>query len=392
MGSLESAAERGTRPGRTLGIVTSIHPDFDARIWKHARAVAAAGWRVLLIAPWDPSGATIPDGIEIIPFARVQHRLKRPILIPARIAARLLPILRSCDLVHFHDIDILPWMSAVSTVKPVVYDVHEDYPEEMLVRDWVPDLLRQPLRLGVEVGQRLFSRPIRNIVLTQPLLDREFQGKGFRKITLPNYASLTLVDGVEENYLERSPTVIFIGTQHANNGSLLFLDIAERVKALRPEVRFLTVDRFTGDKFRTEVLGQVASRGLSNVELIPNVRPHELMRSLNRATIALSPNLRVKQQINGAHNKIYEFMAAALPQVASDLPHQVDVIGGSEAGILAKPEDPDTFAAAIVRLVDDRLLGLRLGKNGQRAFQERYSWESQMPKLLGYYETILTGR
>jgi glycosyltransferase involved in cell wall biosynthesis len=59
---------------------------------------------------------------------------------------------------------------------------------------------------------------------------------------------------------------------------------------------------------------------------------------------------------------------------------------------LAKPEDPDTFAAAIVRLVDDRLLGLRLGKNGQRAFQERYSWESQMPKLLGYYETILTGR
>ena len=392
MGSQASVADGAASRARTLGIVTSIHPDFDARIWKHARAVAAAGWKVRLVAPWDPAGAAIPDGIELIPFPRVQHRLKRPVLIPARIARRLLPILSSCDIVHFHDIDILPWMSAVSLVKPVVYDVHEDYPEEMLVRDWVPNVLRRPLSIGVEVGQRLFARPIRNIVLTQPLLDREFRGSRFRKITLPNYASLSLLDGVADDYLSRRPTVIFIGTQHPNNGSLLFLDIAERVKAMRPEVRFLTVDRFTGDKFREEVLGQVGSRGLDNVELIPNVRPHELMRSLNRATIALSPNLRVKQQINGAHNKIYEFMAAGLPQVASDLPHQLEVIGGSDAGILARPEDAGSFADAIARIVDDPQLGLRLGRNGQRAFRERYSWESQMPKLLGMYAEILADR
>jgi glycosyltransferase involved in cell wall biosynthesis len=392
MGSTPSPSDaRGARR-RTLGIVTSIHPDFDARIWKHARAVAAAGWNVRLIAPWNPAGAEIPAGIELIPFPRVQHRLKRPVLIPARIARRLAPVLGSCDIVHFHDIDILPWMSAVSLFKPVVYDVHEDYPEEMLVRDWVPNPLRRPLSLAVEVGQRLLSRPIRNIVLTQPLLDREFQGDRFRKITLPNYASLALVDGVADDYLQRPPTVIFIGTQHPNNGSLLFLDIAERVKALRPSVRFLTVDRFTGERFRSEVLGAIASRGLDNVEVIPNVRPHELMRSLNRATIALSPNLRVKQQINGAHNKIYEFMAAGLPQVASDLPRQVESIAGSDAGIMARPEDVGSFADAIVRIVDDPQLGLRMGMNGQRAFRERYSWESQMPKLLGMYEDILAGR
>jgi glycosyltransferase involved in cell wall biosynthesis len=116
------------------------------------------------------------------------------------------------------------------------------------------------------------------------------------------------------------------------------------------------------------------------------------MRSLNRATIALSPNLRVKQQINGAHNKIYEFMAAGLPQVASDLPHQLEVIGGSDAGILARPEDAGSFADAIARIVDDPQLGLRLGRNGQRAFRERYSWESQMPKLLGMYAEILADR
>jgi glycosyltransferase involved in cell wall biosynthesis len=116
------------------------------------------------------------------------------------------------------------------------------------------------------------------------------------------------------------------------------------------------------------------------------------MSVLNRATVAISPNLRVKQQIRGAHNKIYEFMAGGLPQVLSDLPKQVEVVGGSDAGIMARPEDPDSFVSAIVSLVDDPALGHRLGMNGQRAFRERYSWESQMPALIGMYEDIIAGR
>lgn len=32
--------------------------------------------------------------------------------------------------------------------------------------------------------------------------------------------------------------------------------------------------------------------------IVPNVKPHELMGVLNKATIGISPNLRVAQQIN----------------------------------------------------------------------------------------------
>ena len=36
---------------KNIAIVTSIHPDFDARIWKHANGLSEAGWKVNLIAP-----------------------------------------------------------------------------------------------------------------------------------------------------------------------------------------------------------------------------------------------------------------------------------------------------------------------------------------------------
>lgn len=389
---MDTHAPPRTASPRTIAIVTSIHADFDARIWKHAKSMAALGWNVELVAPWTVRDERIPPNVRLHSFARVRSRLARPFLIPVRIAARLLPILRRCDIVHFHDIDILPWMSALSLLKPVVYDVHEDYPEEMMVREWVPNLLRRPFSKMLEVGQRVFAWPIRNIVLTQPELDPEFRGARFRKVLIFNYAALELADGASDDYMSRPPTVAFIGSQHANNGSDLLIEIAAKVARMRPQVKFIASDRFASPQFRDAAVARMRELGATNMELIPNVRPHELMQVLNRATIAIAPNLRVKQQIRGAHNKTYEFMAAALPIVISDLPRQAEAVGGSGCGILAQPEDPQTFADAVVRLVDDPEAARQMGRRGQEAFRSRYSWESQMPRLVALYDAALGKR
>jgi len=83
-------------------------------------------------------------------------------------------------------------------------------------------------------------------------------------------------------------------------------------------------------------------------------------------------------------------MAAGIPIVASDLPAQIDLITGNDAGILARPEDPETFVQAILQLIGDRELALKLGGNGQRAFVKCYSWEAQTQVLEAYYRSIMT--
>ena len=65
-----------TKSTKTITIVTSIHPDFDARIWKHATAMAEAGWNVHLIAPWNPGDVVIPSAIRLHSFKRVQSRME----------------------------------------------------------------------------------------------------------------------------------------------------------------------------------------------------------------------------------------------------------------------------------------------------------------------------
>jgi glycosyltransferase involved in cell wall biosynthesis len=116
------------------------------------------------------------------------------------------------------------------------------------------------------------------------------------------------------------------------------------------------------------------------------------MRILNRGTIGISPNLRTPNQEKAIPTKLFEYMAAGLPIVTSDLPNQKRIIEESQGGLLARPEEPASFAAAIRRLVEDPVLARRLGASGQRAFRERFSWESQMPALLGFYERVFAAK
>jgi glycosyltransferase involved in cell wall biosynthesis len=264
----------------------------------------------------------------------------------------------------------------------------------MLLKDWLPRPLRWFLYKAVYLTQVVLSHWIGNVVLvSEHQEERDFKSQRLRKLRIRNFASLDLMNDVADDYLLRRDGVIYVGTQHVNNGSLLLLDIAERTQHVAPGVVFYCPDRFFSPSFKEQFLSEWRKRRLEGtVVILPNVKPHLLVKeSLNRATIAISPNLRVTQQVKGAHNKIYEFMAAGLPVVASDLPDQVEVISDSQCGLVARPEEPDSFVDAIVALIRDRHRAQKMGQNGQQAFRERYCWESQMPALQRFYEAILSG-
>jgi glycosyltransferase involved in cell wall biosynthesis len=373
----------------SIVVVTSIHPDFDARIWKHARSLAKAGIRVTLVSPW-PSAADPVANLEQRSFARVMQRWTRPWLVPWRVARALRGSLGDADLVHFHDLDLLPMMWLLSRRWRIVYDVHENYPDEMMVREWIPRLARKPLAILVRFVQRLLARGVGNCVLVVESQLEDLDSSGLRWLVVRNFASLELLSSVRDDHLERSPTVVFTGGQHRTNGSELMLDVAQILARELPGLRWLATDRFAAEDYRHWFEEEIRRRGLADrFDLVPCVPSDQIMRVLNRATIGISPNLRTPNQEKAIPTKLFEYMAAGLPIVTSDLPNQTQILQQSEAGLLARPEDPQSFADAIRRLVLDPEVARRFGGNGQRAFREHFSWESQIPSLLEFYEGVL---
>ncbi|MCE9614318.1 MAG: glycosyltransferase [Lentisphaerae bacterium] len=378
-------------PAIRVAIVTSIHPDFDSRIWKHATSLAAAGLTVHLICPWQVPTGTSRNGVVLHTFPRIARRLARPLLVPLRVGALLAPLLGKVDLVHFHDLDLLPFMAVLAARTPCVYDVHENYAEEMLVKAWLPTPLRRPCRALVQTLHRILPRAIGHIVFVVPEQSREFPPDRFHTLQVCNYASLSLVENARDNYEDRPDTVIFTGAHYKENGSLLLLDVAQLLEQRGSPLRFRVTDRFVSTAFRRHFEEEISRRRLTRVEIIPSVPSDRIMSLLNEATIGISPNLRVRKQELAIPTKLFEYLAAGLPVVASDLPFARNLLSNTPApiGLLAPPEQPAAFADALQTLSLDRARARQMGRAGQSLFRERYTWESQMPGLLRFYETML---
>ena len=88
-------------------------------------------------------------------------------------------------------------------------------------------------------------------------------------------------------------------------------------------------------------------------------------------------------------NKLFEYMAAGLPVVASNFPLWKEIIEGNECGLCVDPLDPRAIAQAIEHLIINPGEAQRMGENGQRAVLEKYNWEKESVKLLKLYEKAL---
>lgn len=375
-------------------IVTSIHPDFDARIWRYAVMLADRGHTVHLVCPWNVADGEVRRKVTFHPFRRVRARALRIFQIPVRIARNLLPLLNQVDIVHFHDIDLLPFMALLSFFKPVIYDVHENYPEEVMHSTWLPcpRVLRPMVSQCVRITQAALAWIIGNVVLVVPEQGKDFPLNSVRMAVIRNYATAALLDRVRDDYRDRLDTAIFIGSNYEANGTLLFLEIAARCLQRLPTVRFMLAARWADQNTKQRALEMLSQRNLTNVTIVPNVSPQDVIEHLNVATIGVSAELRVPQRIRALPTKLFEFMAAGLPVVASDLPNHTWVAEQSGGVLLCQPEDPDSYVRAIESLVADREKAWRIGRSGQTAFRERFCWEQQGPELEAFYSEVVRSR
>jgi glycosyltransferase involved in cell wall biosynthesis len=79
-------------------------------------------------------------------------------------------------------------------------------------------------------------------------------------------------------------------------------------------------------------------------------------------------------------NKLFEYIQAGLPVVASDLPFLRKIIAENQIGYLFDPRHPRSIADAINAATTEE--NLRILKANVRRIKDRYSWEEEQTKLL----------
>jgi glycosyltransferase involved in cell wall biosynthesis len=80
--------------------------------------------------------------------------------------------------------------------------------------------------------------------------------------------------------------------------------------------------------------------------------------------------------------KIFEYMAAGLPVVASRIGQIPEVIRDGTHGLLCPPGDAAAVAAALCRLKEDPDLGARLGRAARAHVVQHYTWNQVASRIL----------
>jgi glycosyltransferase involved in cell wall biosynthesis len=100
--------------------------------------------------------------------------------------------------------------------------------------------------------------------------------------------------------------------------------------------------------------------------------------------ILVSPHGRQAdgQEFFGSPTKLFEYMAAGRPIVASAVGQIADVLRDEESALLVPPDDADALCRAILRLVDDQCLRQRLAAAARAAAEEHHTWRQNAERVL----------
>ena len=104
-----------------------------------------------------------------------------------------------------------------------------------------------------------------------------------------------------------------------------------------------------------------------------------------KANICRMPTVKSEHTDSTIPHKIFQYMYAGKPFVASDCLPIRRIAEETDSGLIHRWDDPEAWAACIAHLSNDEALFRRLARNGTRAVIEKYNWNRDAEILASVY-------
>jgi len=284
--------------------------------------------------------------------------------------------------------------SRLRTGTKVVYDVHEHFPSIWSYRRQLPVRLQSLIARVLDVFEKSLGTGVDAIVVVSDSIGKRFHfARPLGPVVVPNVPWKSNYDTAQLPHVrKRELTVLYGGNVDEDRGFREYSLALKIVSRRYPAVKFLIIGSLTiGRELSRDLSAFLKRNGIErNLEVAPWLSYFDYYKALCQAKVGVvlfQPTHT--NNILGLPNKLFDYMGAGIPVVASDFPEIRKVVTQAKCGVLVDPSRPNEIAAAISQLLSDRELNDRLGANGHGAVMSTYNWESVEDRYLNTYRSVL---
>ena len=139
--------------------------------------------------------------------------------------------------------------------------------------------------------------------------------------------------------------------------------------------------------YKHELMKLIKDLGLNHqIEFFGFLPFQQMMDKLMSADFALIPHLKTQHTDSTIPNKLFQYMYAGKPVIASDCIPIRRILEETNSGIVYPSEDTDFLADIFLKLTELDVHDMAM--NGKKAVIEKYNWENDSNNLVKMYTEI----
>lgn len=368
---------------RRICHLTTVHPRHDNRIFvKECSSLANAGFEVFLVVS-DGRGAETKAGVHIVDAGPSSTRRTMRMTLSTLRTLRVALGLRA-EIYHFHDPELIPAGLVLRCLGyRVIYDVHEDVARSLVNRPWLPAGWRGLVGGIMDLLERGAAHVFNGHMIVTPEIARRFPRE--RRTLLRNFpilAELRPASPVESR--RRESLFGYVGTVSPDRGALVMVDAINH-PTLAGCAR-LVIGGAVEPALAREIKAR-DSQGL--VTLLGQLPRSEVAQTLLRLRAGLVLLQPVQAHMQAYPVKMFEYMAASVPVIASNYPVWKSLLDGGSLALCVDPTDPAQIAAAMKYVLEHPDQADDLARRADHMVRDRYNWETEQHRLTATYDHVL---
>lgn len=367
-----------------LAHISTVHRREDVRIFvKQARSLASIWVDQVVLIVADGKGDEISDGVKIIDLGKLpKARLFRFFVGSYRVFKAVVSLnLKVC---HFHDPELIPVFILLRTSeRSVIYDVHEDVSQQILTKHWIPSFFRSTVSKIFMAVQYYCTRRFSAIVACTPAIVKTFPNN--KVVLVRNFPKISEFSNLSENTSRRENRFIYLGGILPERGAVEMVSAVAMLDHVSSPLLDLA-GVFAPAQLRLELEEMPGWKLVKFHGYVDRIRVADLLQSACAGLVALHPK---KSYIDSYPVKLFEYMAAGLPVIASDFPIWREIVSTADCGLLVDPLDPAAIARAMSWIIEHPEEASRMGERGRQEVIKKYNWDEEFNILGQLYEDLL---